>query len=247
MKLEAAFYRYRLEVEAKLKKAFLQEREIKLAAKWIANCISKKGWVYVTGTGHSHMLAEEIFYRSGGFARIAPILDPELMLHVSASQSTVKERTEGYASKILEDYPLSENDIFIVFSNSGRNPVIIEMAMQAQQKGAKVIAITNFIQNKTLDSRHSSKQMLFQVSDLFLDNCGEIGDSSIAVQGLSQKVGPTSTVIGAALIQAIMVQAVENLIEMGLAPEIFGSANDGAPDQPIDSLVDKYKGQVKGL
>jgi len=49
------------------------------------------------------------------------------------------------------------------------------------------------------------------------------------------------------LIQAIMVQAVEDLIEMGVDPEIFKGANDGDTDQPVDSLVEKYKKQVKGL
>lgn len=245
--MDPAFYRYRQEVESKLKRAFLQEREIKLAAKWVSESIRDKGWIYVSGTGHSHMMAEEIFYRTGGFARVIPVLDPDLMLHISASNSTIVERQEGYAHELLKSYPLTENDVFFVFSNSGRNPVTIEMAMYAQEKGAKVIAITNFTQSKTLDSRHSSQQMLFQVCDLFLDNCGEIGDAAVEIEGIPMKVGPTSTVIGAALIQAIMVQAVEDLIEMGVDPEIFKGANDGDTDQPVDSLVEKYKKQVKGL
>lgn len=245
--MDPAFYRYRQEVESKLKRAFLQEREIKLAAKWVSESIRDKGWIYVSGTGHSHMMAEEIFYRTGGFARVIPVLDPDLMLHISASNSTMVERQEGYAHDLLKSYPLTEKDVFFIFSNSGRNPVTIEMAMYAQEKGARVISITNFIQSKTLDSRHSSEQMLFQVSDLFLDNCGEIGDAAIDIEGVPIKVGPTSTVIGAALIQAIMVQAVENLVEMGVDPEIFKGANDGDTDQPVDSLVEKYKKQVKGL
>lgn len=245
--MDPAFYRYRQEVESKLKRAFLQEREIKLAAKWVSESIRDKGWIYVSGTGHSHMMAEEIFYRTGGFARIIPVLDPDLMLHISASNSTMVERQEGYAHELLKSYPLTENDVFFVFSNSGRNPVTIEMAMYAQEKGAKVISITNFTQSKTLDSRHSSEQMLFQVSDLFLDNCGEIGDAAIQIEGVPIKVGPTSTVIGAALIQAIMVQAVEDLVEMGVDPEIFSGANDGDTDKPVDILVEKYKKLVKGL
>ena len=36
------------------------------------------------GTGHSHMLAEEMFYRAGGLVRVRPILFEGLMMHASA-------------------------------------------------------------------------------------------------------------------------------------------------------------------
>ena len=53
--------------------------------------------LYLFGTGHSHMLAEELFYRAGGLVNIQPILPEKLMLHISASESTVAEREEGIA------------------------------------------------------------------------------------------------------------------------------------------------------
>ena len=56
--------------------------------------------LYLFGTGHSHMLAEELFYRAGGLVNIQPVLIEPLMLHISASESTVAERVEGYAEKI---------------------------------------------------------------------------------------------------------------------------------------------------
>ncbi|SDA51942.1 Uncharacterized protein, contains SIS (Sugar ISomerase) phosphosugar binding domain [Algoriphagus alkaliphilus] len=231
----------------KLRRAFRQEKEIYTAAKWIAESIASEGWIYTSGTGHSHMLAEEIFYRAGGFARVIPILDPDLMLHKDASGSTEVERREGYAEKLFKSYSLTNKDVFIISSNSGRNSVSIEMAQLAQKKGAKVIALTNHAHSKAVDSRHSSGLKLFQVSDIFLDTCGEIGDASIKLEGLESKVGATSTVVGAALLNAIMVQATAILLENGTVPEIFNSSNSDNGEAYNDSLIAKYKSQVKIL
>ncbi|MBC6365959.1 sugar isomerase domain-containing protein [Algoriphagus sp. AK58] len=241
------YKRYRDTVVEKLQKAFRQEKEIQCAAKWIANTLKNEGWIYTSGTGHSHMFAEEIFYRAGGFARVQPILDPDLMLHKDASGSTEVERREGYAQKLLKPFRINSNDVFIISSNSGRNPVSIEMAQFAKEKGAKVIVITNYLHSKSVDSRHSSGLKLFQVCDLFLDNFGEIGDASISFEGLEGRVGATSTVIGAALLQAIMVQAVGLLLEEGITPEVFISSNSDIGEAHNEALLAKYKKEVKIL
>lgn len=241
------YKRYREVVLDKLQRAFRQEKEICLAAKWIANSIANQGWIYTSGTGHSHMLAEEIFYRAGGFARVIPILDPDLMLHVNATASTEVERREGYAQGLFKDYQLTEKDVFIISSNSGRNAVSIEMAQIAQEKGAKVIVITNYAHTKQVESRHSSGLKLFQVCDIFLDTFGEIGDAAIKLEGLQSRVGATSTVVGAALLNAIMVQAASYLLEEGTVPEVFNSSNSDEGELYNEELIAKYKPEIKIL
>lgn len=241
------YKRYREVVFEKLHKAFRQEKEICLAAKWIAKSIINQGWIYTSGTGHSHMLAEEIFYRAGGFARVIPILDPDLMLHKDASGSTEVERREGYAKTLFEPYTLTSNDVFIISSNSGRNSVSVEMAQIAQEKGAKVIVITNYTHSKSVDSRHSSGMKLFQHSDIFLDTFGEMGDASINLDGLHTNVGATSTVIGAAIINAIMVQAAAFVLENGIVPEVFNSSNSNDGESYNETLIAKYKADIPML
>jgi len=54
------------------------------------------------GTGHSHAISEEFFYRAGGFACVNSILEEPLMVHISAAVSTQMERQQGYAAIILE-------------------------------------------------------------------------------------------------------------------------------------------------
>ncbi|TDQ18681.1 putative phosphosugar-binding protein [Algoriphagus boseongensis] len=236
---------YQESIFTKLKQAFEQENQIQLAAKWIAESLKNEGWIYTSGTGHSHMLAEEIFYRAGGFAKVIPILDPPLMLHESASLSTEIERKEGYGEDLIKNFPLSSKDIFIISSNSGRNAVPIEMANFAKSKGAKVIVITNLAHSHSVESRHSSGLKLYQLGDVVLDNFGEIGDASVSISG--KKVGATSTVIGVALLQAILVQAAGLLIKEGIDAEIFHSSNGNEGEEINERLISKYKNQIKGL
>lgn len=235
---------YRDLVFDKLSSAFSQEKEIHLAATWIAQSLANKGWIYTSGTGHSHLLAEEIFYRAGGFARIIPILDPDLMLHVSATKSSELERIEGYAEPLLSKYPINEKDVFIISSNSGRNSVSIEMAQFAQEHGAKVIAITNLNHTQSVESRHSSGLKLYQVCDVFLDTFGEIGDAAISISGLDSKMGATSTVVGAALLHSIMLEAASICIQNGVIPEVFNSSNSDEGAKHNDDLIRKYKPQI---
>lgn len=241
------FKQYQNLVFEKLAFAFQQEKEIQTAASWIADSIIQEGWIYTSGTGHSHLLAEEIFYRAGGFARVIPILDSALMLHQDASGSTEVERREGYAKTLFEPYSITEKDIFIISSNSGRNAVSIEMAQIAKEKGAKVIVLTNLAHSKSVESRHSSGLKLYQVCDVCLDTFGEIGDACVSLGGLESKVGATSTVVGAALLNAITVQAAAFVLEKGSIPEIFNSSNSDTGEIYNESLIAKYKPQIKGL
>ncbi|MBW3466212.1 sugar isomerase domain-containing protein [Arthrospiribacter ruber] len=245
--MKKAYQKYLDHLQTKLGIVYEQEEKIELAAIWVSNCLQQGGYIYTSGTGHSHMFAEEIFYRAGGFARVVPILDEALMLHKDASYSTEVERREGYAAQILKDYAIGEKDIFIISSNSGRNTVSIEMAMIAKKKGAKVIVITNLKHTSSVDSRHESGKKLYEISDLYFDNGGEIGDAAVEIKGLEFKVGATSTVIGVSILQSIMVQATENLIHAGVMPEVFSSSNSDEGEEHNEALIHKYKGIIKGL
>ena len=62
-----------------------------------AEALKNDRTIFLFGTGHSHMLAEELFYRAGGLVKLQPVLETSLMLHESASKSTEIERLEVYA------------------------------------------------------------------------------------------------------------------------------------------------------
>ena len=74
------------------------------------NALSKDLLVHVFATGHSHMFAEELFYRAGGLVAIDPVLRPFLMQHEGAISSTKFERLPGIA-KIVFDANITDDEI----------------------------------------------------------------------------------------------------------------------------------------
>ena len=110
-----------------------QRDNIIRAAEMTADSVENGGMLFVFGTGHSHMLAEELFYRAGGLVDVYPILEESLMLHNGAAKSSDIERLEGYAAIILKHTPLKRGDTIIIASNSGRNALTVEMAMESRK------------------------------------------------------------------------------------------------------------------
>src|SRR5437764_6626126 len=75
------------------------------AAQLFTDAAARGKTIHAFGTGHSHMLAEEVFYRAGGLVQIKPILFEGLMLHASAPLSTSLERLPGLADALLMHHP----------------------------------------------------------------------------------------------------------------------------------------------
>ena len=218
---------------------------IEEAAQAVSATLKSGNFIYAFGTGHSHILAEEIFYRAGGLVKIYPIFCTELMLHEGAVKSTSMERLQGYAKVIMEDYPVKKGDLIFIFSNSGRNAVPVEMAIEAKNRGMKVIVLTNINHSSASKSRHESGKRLFELADIVIDNCGEHGDACI--QTKQKKVAPTSTVIGAMIMNAIVARTAEILEEAGIDAEFYSSSNTDEGEKQNLKYIEKYKDIVKSL
>ena len=223
-----------------------QQEPIEKASDAVAKALIGDGMIYACGTGHSHMLAEELFYRAGGLVRVYPILDDPLMLHINASRSSRIERLSGYAATLLEDGPkIQPGDVLFLFSNSGRNAVPIELALEGKQRGMTVICITNLAHSKGVTSRHASGKKLYEVCDIVIDNCGAVGDAAIRIG--DQVSGPTSSAVGTAIIQAIVCGAVEKVQAAGKKPEVFCSSNVDGGDEINEAYIEKYRSQIRML
>ena len=223
-----------------------QQEALETAARRIADCLREGGMVYTFGTGHGHLLALEIFYRAGGMVRLCPILDEKLMLHISAAGSTQEERNEEWVPKLLEKYPIKKGDVLIALSNSGRNAVPVLLADEARKRGAYVIALTSMQHTQAVTSRNRLNLRLFEAADLVLDNGGVLGDASWqAADGAM--VGPTSTAIGAAMLQAIVCRVKELSLEENFEADYFKSSNVDGGDAWNDRLIERYKDQIPGL
>ena len=169
------------------------------------------------------------------------------MLHLSASESTEIERQEGLAEALFDEYGIKKDDVIVIISNSGRNGVIVDMALLCKERGVTVVALTNLNHTYAGQSRHKSGKRLCEIADITLDNFGCTGDACVEVEGVSGKICPTSTVAGALILNAIVAECVEACIAEGFEPEHFASANIDGGDEINNKLLEKYKKEIKHL
>ena len=223
-----------------------QADAIEKSASLIADALCREGYVFTFGTGHSHLLAEEIFYRAGGLARVCPIFEDSLMLHRSASLSSQLERATGFAAPLLEDIEAVANGgVIFIFSNSGCNTVAVEMAEEARARGLATVCITNLTHAARSRSRHPKGHKLCEVCDVVIDNMGCYGDAAIEVGGAV--TGATSTAIGSVILQAVVCRGIELAQERGTQPEVFQSANTVGGDEANEQYIKRYKAYIRSL
>ena len=198
---------------------------IEAAAALVADSIAAGGTVHAFGTGHSHMLAEELFYRAGGLVRVRPLLFEGLMLHAGAELGTRLERLRGLAATLFAEQGTTAGDVLIVISNSGGNVVTSEFAALARDAGVRVIAVVSRAHVTSPTARTTDSARLHDIADVVIDNGGIVGDAAVDIEGMATRVGPTSTVVGAAALNAIVVEAVARLRARGVTPDVFTSSN----------------------
>lgn len=213
----------------------------------VAAALAADRLVYVAGSGHSHLLAEEVFYRAGGIAAAQAILDPELMLHLGAERSTLLEREEGRAERVLADYAVGPGDVVFIASNSGRNAYPIEMALACKARGATTIALTSLRHATATTSRHGSGKLLYQLTDLVLDNGGEYGDAALSVGSGDVRMGPTSTIAGVFILNTVLAEAVDQLARRGVEVDVYQSANMQGAEAAAQQMIRRWQTRIRGL
>jgi uncharacterized phosphosugar-binding protein len=201
------------------------------AAEEIAGRLEKGGLLYVFGSGHSHMIAEEAYLRAGGLIQARAIIPHELTIDLDMEKSTLMERTDGLAEIVFATNKIRKDDVLMLVSNSGRNPVPVQMALGAKQRGVFSIALTNLNHSKSVVSRDKSGKKLYEVCDMVLDTCGPVGDALIRPPGKDYAIAPVSTIMGAAIIEALVCTVIETMLSHGVEPPLYRSANLDGNDE----------------
>jgi uncharacterized phosphosugar-binding protein len=208
-----------------------QAETIQKAAEEIAARLEKGGILYVFGSGHSHVIAEELYIRAGGLIQVRSIMPHELTIDLDMEKSTLMERTDGLAEIIYATNKIRTKDVLILVSNSGRNAVPVQMALGAKKRGIFTIALTNLNHSKSVSSRDKSGKKLYELCDMALDTCGPRGDALVQPPGKDYAVAPVSTIVGAVVMEALVCAIVETMLSHGVEPPVYRSANiDGNDD-----------------
>jgi uncharacterized phosphosugar-binding protein len=224
-----------------------EKEQLTEAAKKVADAIENGGIVQLFGCGHSHILTEEVFYRAGGLVPINPIFHEPLMLHEGAVKSSELERKNYYADGFMKDQDIRNNDVVFVLSTSGRNPVPVDVALAAKQKGAFVIGITSMEYSQSQPSRHKSGKHLFDAVDLVINNYSVKGDAILSYDKVAVPFGPTSTIVGATILNAIFAGAIKIMADKGYSPPIFLSGNVDGADEHNQEMINLYRERIKLL
>lgn len=211
-----------------------QVAPIAQAAEIMAESIAADGLVHMFGAGHSALPVAEAYPKCGNIVGFHPIVELALMNFTNVvgsngiAQFTFLERAEGYGRAILESHILKAQDVMLVISQSGINPLVMDIALGARERGLKVVALTSVSQCRQSPARHSSGKRLIDAADMVIDNCVPFGDVTIQVEGADEPMGPVSTLASIALVNTLVVEVARALIRRGQRPIVNPTLN--APD-----------------
>lgn len=212
-----------------------EQENIAKAAEIVATGIMNGGITQAFGSGHSYAAAIEISGRAGGLITSKVIMDPAGGMY---------EQSENVGKTLMHKVMVEPHDVFFLISNSGRNPMAIEIAEEIKSLGNKLIVVTALDVSKNSTSRHSSGKLLYEFADVVLDNHSVFGDAALEITGLDTKVCGTSSFAATLLLQQTMYEAFKIMVDAGFTPPIYKSANiDGGPEFNM-VLEDQYAHRI---
>lgn len=229
-----------------------EPENIALAAKLLVDQIRADRLIHIFGvSGHSVIGCEDFFWRAGGLCNVSPLFDISLMLSGGGLKSTKLERVPGVGDKVISAAMLGDGDLLIITSIYGMNAATIDAALEAKQRGVKIIAITSADHARKTPpdfvARHPSKQNLFELADVVIDNHVPHGDTIVQVPGCTQAVGAVSTILVSACVQWLVMETARLGAETGVEVPLWQSANTVGGDERNAASLEKFSPRVKAL
>jgi uncharacterized phosphosugar-binding protein len=207
----------------------------------IGQSIADGGVLHTFGSGHSEIIGREIIGRAGGLMPVSGIFDPG---------AGFSENIVGYGSRLAERYDhlhqLRAGEVIIVISNSGKNASPIEVALYAKKKGLTVIALTSVAMSSTAQTVHPGGQNLHAIADHVLDNHGVAGDALVNITA-SQMAGPTSTLVGATLLNLLALETMTWLRDHDHELPVVRSQNLPGGMEANIALSQRYRTRLSKL
>lgn len=214
---------------------------IRTVAPLIGRSIADGGVLHTFGSGHSELIGREIIGRAGGLMPVTGLIDPGYGF---------SENVVGYGTRLAErhdnHYHFKSGESIVVISNSGKNASPIEVALYAKKKGLTVIALTSLQMSKASKTVHPGKQNLHAIADHVLDNLGVTGDAITEVTP-GRSAGPTSTLIGATLLNLLTLEVLDWLKTHGHPLPLVTSQNVPGGMEANIELSKQYRTRLSKL
>ena len=229
-----------------------QGDNIHAAAELMAKAIEDDKLISVYGGGgHTTLCMGEMFFRAGGLCNINPIMETGLSVFNQALKYLELERTVNYGSAIMKYYDLKKDDVLIIFHNIGINPATIDAAEEAKKNGVKIIAVSSTAWQQGMPAdhfiRHPNKKNLFDYADVCIDDYNPVGDCIVDIPGMKTPIAPVSNVVDFTIAHLLEVETCHILMEKGIQPPVWMSANTAEGDAFNAENLAKYKNRIKML
>lgn len=206
--------------------------------------IASDGLIYVGGTGHSISLMLESFYRAGGLACVQPLYNPGLLPLHGGEDSTLAEKTSGFARLLVERFHPTATDIAFVFSNSGVNAVPVELADELHKNGTPVVAVVSLPHLTQAPLRGDHK--IDTVADYLIDTLVPYGDAAYPA-GDGVMTAGLSSLCGIYVWNLLLARLADLASAKGVRLPIFTSSNVAGGEERNVELFKHYRQRVHTL
>lgn len=191
-----------------------QRQTIQKAARHAARTLEEGGCLHLLD--HGHLLGAELVSRAGGLAALRLV--------------TIED--------VRNPALVRRGDVLFVASVSGRAREVIEAVLLARERGVLVIALTSNAQAAHAPVEHESGRLLRDVADLVIDIGGVAGDALLTFERLGRRACPSSGVISAVVMWAVVAEAVAQMEADGFMPTIYTSAN-------VPGGLERYQAEIQ--
>lgn len=216
----------------------------------IADAISRGGLLQAYGTGHSRIVTLELSARAGGLVPVGMLAVKDLVMFGGGDPDEILdpkyEREPGLAARILQLADIAPQDVFLIVSNSGINPAIVEMADQVTRAGHLLVVITSLSHTGATSSRAGSGRRLVDFADIVIDNGAPRGDAALDLGG-GRRIGAVSSLTGVLIAQLLTEGICRRLMAQGREVPVFISANLPEGDAHNDDLLARYAARVRPI
>lgn len=239
------FFSAALAVMARVRET--QVQPVRQAAQLLGLRLLNGGIVHVFGSGHSRAFAMELCFRAGGLMPMHAIVMEDLLEHgkrMADLQDPEIERNPANAHLLLGAHDIRPEDGFILVSNSGRNGMIVEMAMEIKRRNLPLVVVTALDHATRASSRHPSGRRLHELADVVIDNCGPYGDALLPVPGHGWNCCSISSITGACIAQSLTAELIALYLERNQTPPVWLSSNIDGGDVHNEALRSRYGGRV---
>lgn len=229
-----------------------EAEKMRQAAEIMSDAVIKGKLIYIWGPGgHSSIFAEDVLYRKGELAAVCPIIDPSISLsHGGAREINGMERVAGYGKLIIEYHNIGKDDVVLLGSAYGINPVAIEGALECRRRGAYVISITSPAfsdKSNYAPAKHESQLSLYKASDLYIDSYVPYGDAVLDYEGMDRMISPVATIMQAIVLKALMAETIVKIKQKGMQPPIWTNSLQKGGIEENESYMAKIWGKTKSL